>query len=350
MRYLATCLLILAALAIGCSHEDPTRPTANSTDYSATSQLDPALTAAELVAVSGWERDPEVAVPDRAGTFDDKCLGFISDYTREELPGNVAHYSYTMRVGWGPYDFIKIHRVVKESRPYRPIRTQHAIFLQHGDAVGFVKFLFGVAAPSVPEEHSAAIFLAQNGVDVWGIDQNWVLVPEETAEFGFMQDWGMDNQIANLRQALATARLTRLFTGNGFRKMPLLGYSSGGWLGFSYLNDEAGRPGWQRHVNGFVNADAYFKCGPDNEVGRLLELEAYANFSQSREGAVEAAVRQSVSNVAAEAVRSLDSCMDGLHRKVAQVLSDESCVACGGTGVSSRGGRCVPCGGKGKVP
>lgn len=272
MRCFIASILFLALLVVGCSHDELTQPTQNPTVQPTAPNVDSDATAAAaaIIKLSGWELDPEVALPANATDPDPKCLGFISDPIREELPGNVAHYSYRMRVGWGPHDFIRLHRVVKERRPYRPIRTRHAIFLQHGDAVGFVKFLFGAASPSAPDDHAAAVYLAQHDVDVWGIDQNWVLVPEETADFGFMQDWGMDNQISNLRQALATARLTRLFTGSGYRKMPLLGYSSGGWLGFSYLNDEAGRPGWQRHVNGFVNADAYFKVGPDNEVGRQV--------------------------------------------------------------------------------
>ena len=143
-----------------------------------------------------------------------------------------------------------------------------------------------IAAPSVPDDHAAAIFLAQNDVDVWGIDQNWVLLPEEISDFGFMQDWGMDNQIGNLRQALGVARFTRLFTGNGFSKMHLLGYSSGGWSGFAYLNDEAARPRWQRHVKGFVNADAFFKCGPDNPVGQQINCEDVAFFNEERANGV----------------------------------------------------------------
>jgi len=128
-----------------------------------------------------------------------------------------------------------------------------------------VKFLFGAATPSAPDDHALAIFLAENGVDVWGIDQNWILVPEETTDFGFMENWGFDNQIYNLRTALALARNLRLYTNNEADRMNFLGYSSGGWLGFAYINDEAGRHPSERHVKGFVNADALYKAGPDNQ-------------------------------------------------------------------------------------
>ena len=259
---------VLFLLVIGCQHDPISEPDVPDNGNLSSADLDAELMAGEIMALSGWEYDPEVALPGEMTGGDDKLLGWILDWSREELAGDVAHYSFLIRTGPGEYDRIMVHRVVKEHRPYRPIRTRHNIFLQHGDAVGFVKFLYGPAAPSVPDDHAAAIYLAQNDVDVWGIDQNWVLVPGETSDFSFMQDWGLDNQIANLRTGLAVARFTRLFTGNGFRKMNLLGYSSGGMTGYAYLNDEATMPRGHRHVKGFVCADMLFKFAPEDEVYR----------------------------------------------------------------------------------
>nr|MEE4268072.1 hypothetical protein [Candidatus Krumholzibacteria bacterium] len=125
MRCFIASILFLALLVVGCSHDELTQPTQNPLDQSTPQTVDSDATAAAaaIVQLSGWELDPEVALPESATVSDPKCLGFITDPTREELPGNVAHYSYRMRVGWGPHDFIKLHRVVKERRPYRPIRT-----------------------------------------------------------------------------------------------------------------------------------------------------------------------------------------------------------------------------------
>ncbi len=186
-------------------------------------------------------------------------------------------------MGCGEHDAIRLHRVVKERHPYRPIRTRKNIFLLHGDAVGFVKFLFGPASPHTPDSHALAIYLAQEGVDVWGMDQNWALVPMDTSDFSFMADWGIQNQVDNLRSGLAVARISRLFTGNGFGKMHLLGYSSGVMTGFAYLNEESQRPRWQRHVKGFVPADLAYKLGPEAEEGRLFTCGAADEYRAALE-------------------------------------------------------------------
>lgn len=275
-------LLIITALTllvVGCQHDPITRPPVDSmTADLAPAGFDARLAAAEIVAASGWEVDPAAEFPKQSTESGDKCLGFILDWSREMLLGDIAHYSYLVQVGAGPYDRIMVHRVIKERRPLQPLKTRHAIMLQHGDCVGFGKFLYGKLAPSAPDDHAAAIYLAQNDVDVWGIDQNWVLVPEATTDFGFMQNWGMDNQIANLNAALATARYTRLFTGNGFRKMHLLGYSSGGATGYAYINAEAVIPYGHRHVKGFVCADMLYKYAP--EVDRQFVCQDVALMAQ----------------------------------------------------------------------
>lgn len=284
--FLITIACVVLLLVAGCGRDPVTEPAVPVSSDLATAGFDAELAAAEIMAVSGWELDPEGVMPARLAGRDTKALGCVLDWSREVLVGNIAHYTFLLQVGPGAHDRINVHRVVKERRPLRPIRARDNIFLQHGDAVGFVKFLFGHAAPSVPDDHAIAIDLAQRGIDVWGIDQNWVLVPAETTDFAFMQDWGMDNQIGNLRIALSVARLTRLFSGQGFARMPLLGYSSGGWLGMAYINDEAGRPGFLRHVNGFVLADAYYKTGADNEVGREVNCADYAYFLEERANGV----------------------------------------------------------------
>jgi hypothetical protein len=287
-RRLLLLLFVPVLLAAGCQHDPASSPVAPGDPFSGflTDGIDVQLAAAEIVALSGWDTHPDATLPDRLNDLQTKDFGLILDWSREVVCGDIVHYEWLLQVGPGQYDQIKVHRVVKELIPQRPIRTANAIFLQHGDAVGFVKFMFGQAAPSVPDDHAVAIYLAQNDVDVWGIDQNWVLVPEETTDFGFMQDWGMDNQMSNLRIALAIARHSRSYTANTFNKMHLLGYSSGAWLGFAFLNAEAVIPDRHRHVKGFINADAYYKSGPDNEEGRLLNCDDAAYFAEERANGV----------------------------------------------------------------
>ncbi len=287
-RRLLLLLFVPVLLLAGCQHDPASGPVAPGDPFSGflTDGIDVQLAAAEIVAISGWDTHPDATLPDRLTDLQTKDFGLILDWSREVVCGDIVHYEWLLQVGPGQYDQIKVHRVVKELIPQRPIRTANAIFLQHGDAVGFVKFMFGQAAPSVPDDHAVAIYLAQNDVDVWGIDQNWVLVPEETTDFGFMQNWGMDNQMSNLRIALSIARHSRSYTANSNSKLLLLGYSSGAWLGFSYLNAEAAVPEKHRNVHGFVSVDAYFKTGPDNEIGRQLNCDDAAYFLEERANGV----------------------------------------------------------------
>lgn len=284
MRYvrLAILFLSIAALLAGCQQDPLVEPDLdNSATELANVVIDPERAAAEFMRLGGFEFDQDVALPDRLEGSADKMLHHVMAFDREDLGDGIAHYSATLQVGWGEHDQIVLHRVVKERRPGCPKRAAKNIFLLHGDGVGFVKFLYGPAAPSVDDDHAAAIYLAQNGVDVWGMDQNWVLTPEETADFGFMAEWGMDNQIGNLRTGLAVARFVRLFSGNGFGKMNLLGYSSGGVTGYAYVNDEAGRPACQRHVGGFVVADILYKYAPEDDAVRQF-ICADAEVSAAR--------------------------------------------------------------------
>lgn len=191
--------------------------------------------------------------------------GYVLTSERQVIVGDIVHYSFTVRVGSGPYDVIGIHRVVKENKPGTPIKTKRNIFLQHGDGVGFVKFIFGAAAPSVPDDHAVAVFLAQNDVDVWGIDQAWALVPYGVSDFSFMADWGVGRTIADLRTGLGVARQSRAMTGSGYGKMNLLGYSSGAVLGYAYLDMETQLPPGLRHVGGYIPVDAPLKFNTEYE-------------------------------------------------------------------------------------
>lgn len=266
-RHLLFLLLMITLLVAGCEREPVSAPDPPEAADDLASDLTAELLAGEIMAVSGWSLGSGAEVPEHARDVDPKALTWLRDWSREILVDDIAHYTFLVQLGPSEYDRIRLHRVVRESAPETPIQSPHTIFLQHGDAVGFVKFLFGAAAPSVPDDHAAAVYLAQQDIDVWGIDQNWVLVPVEVDDFAFLQDWGIDNQIANLRLAMAAGRYARYFSGNGFGKMPLLGYSSGGWLVMAYANGEAVIPAYRRHAGGLVIADAYYKTGPDNPEG-----------------------------------------------------------------------------------
>ncbi len=103
-------------------------------------------------------------------------------------------------------------------------------------------FLPGTLSETTPDDFGAAIYWARQGVDVWGIDQAWTLVDAATEDFGFMADWGIDKQSADLGHAVALARMARAFTGHPHDPMNVLGYSSGSATGYALVNAETQLP------------------------------------------------------------------------------------------------------------
>lgn len=250
-KHLLLQLVLVAVLAFaGCSEDRGLAP-ASAPDPAQV--VDPQALAAALVADAGWPVEP--------GGFEATLgCGNVTPVEVENLGGGIVHYSYRLRIGAGPYDAIGLHRVIKESRPGVPIKTRKTVFMQHGDAVAFEgAFLFGSRSANVPDDHSIAYYLAANDVDVWGIDQNWTLVPQTETDFSFMAGWGMQNQVENLDFAVTVARLVRLMTGLGPGKLHLLGYSSGSWTGYAYLNMETQKPAQERNVLGYIPVESAFR-------------------------------------------------------------------------------------------
>lgn len=200
-------------------------------------------------------------------------LATAAEAERRALTGNVAEYTFTLRVGSGPYDEIGIHRIVRETAPNRPARTRDAILLAPGDIWNFrAAFLTGA--------HPLPVYLAENGIDVWGIDYRWTRVPAGETNTAFMKDWGIEQDAADVGAALAVARFTRALTGNGFGRIFLLGWSRGGQIGYAYLNAESQLPRALRQVQGFVPVDIYLKT----DVAQLK------SFACQRQQATEAAL------------------------------------------------------------
>ncbi|HYI09033.1 MAG TPA: hypothetical protein VEK57_08165 [Thermoanaerobaculia bacterium] len=198
---------------------------------------------------------------------------FYSGAERRALTADVAEYTFRVRVGNGPYDEIGIHRVVRESAPNHPVATEKAVFLAPGDIWNFrAAFLTG--------NRPLPVFLAENGVDVWGIDYRWTSVPGDTADTSFMADWGIEQDASDLGFAMSVARFARARTGSGHGKLFLLGWSRGGQIGYAYLNAESQLPDGQRQVQGFIPVDIYLKTD-------VPQLKA---FACAREQATEAAI------------------------------------------------------------
>ncbi len=252
-RLLTLLLATFTLLALSCSELEQPAPLAPTGDASIAG-IDTEGLAWAFVGEAGWEpaitRDPAKTIPSDGGE------SLLWSFQREVIASNVVHYSAIVRTGPGPYDHIGIHRVVKEMRPFRPIRTAKALFLLHGDLKDFEgMWLPGQFSTNLPDDFGLAAYLAQEGVDVWGITQGWNFVPGDMTDYSFYADWGLQKEMDHLSIGLAIARLSRWISGDGLDKMLLLGYSSGSATGYSLLNEESQRPAALRQVKGFIAAD-----------------------------------------------------------------------------------------------
>ena len=170
---------------------------------------------------------------------------------RRVLSGDIAEYTFTLKIGAGPYDAIGVHRIVRETSPGIPAHTARGVLLAHGGIWNFRAAFLGRA-------HPLPVFLAENGVDVWGIDFRWTRVPAG-ADTTIMRTWGIERDASDLGVALNTARHIRALTGSGFDRLFLLGWSLGGEIGYVYLNAESQLPPGQRNVKGYIPVEIYLK-------------------------------------------------------------------------------------------
>ncbi|HEV7671808.1 MAG TPA: hypothetical protein VGS22_25075 [Thermoanaerobaculia bacterium] len=181
-------------------------------------------------------------------------------FSRRALVSGIAEYSLRLRVGAGAREVIGLHRVVKETSPGQPARTAKAIFLAHGDAWGFdAAFLSAVASPAAPDARALPIYLAQRGVDVWGIDFRWTLLPADAPNLAELATWGIETDARDLGIGLVVARGVRLATGQGNRKIHLLGWSRGAQTALVYLSAESQVPAGLRQTRGAVVVDSFIK-------------------------------------------------------------------------------------------
>ncbi len=170
------------------------------------------------------------------------------------IVGDVYESVYTLRTGPVEHDKIRLHRIVREKHG-RPVPAKTAVMLLHGDAWGFdAAFMRGSSSPD-----SLPVYLAAKGVDVWGVDLAWTLVPDDTDNFDFMADWGLQHDVDDLSRALGFARAVRAATGSGHGALTLGAWSRGGWMGYALLNQETQKPRGQRQVSAFVSMDNFFK-------------------------------------------------------------------------------------------
>ncbi|QRK12453.1 hypothetical protein JQX13_21965 [Archangium violaceum] len=200
---------------------------------------------------------------------------------RRHIVDNVFEHTYRVRVGRGAYDFITLHRVVRETVLGTPMPSPKSVFFVHGDLLGFRgAFLGSAGSVAVPRRQSIAVFLARQGVDVWGIDLRWVHVPASTTNFSFMKNWNLGMHARDVGTGLKLARSTRLFTGSGGGQMVLLGWSRGATVSYAYLNGETQLPAVRRQVSGFIPVDMAYTFAPEDRTERQMACAFHAVLAQ----------------------------------------------------------------------
>jgi hypothetical protein len=282
------------------------------------------LTLPALAAADSRPLAPD-ALQDMAARACQKATGSrtgsaLAGFNRRVLSGDVVEYTLNLRIGAGRYDVIRLHRVVRESEPNRPVRTRESVFLLHGDIWGFRAAFLADPRRNLP------VHLAENGVDVWGMDQRWVRVPASTTSFGFMRDWGISHDIRDLRTGLQVARGVRALSGNGLDRMHLLGWSRGGLIGYAYLNFESQLPRGRRNVEGFIPVDIYLKTNVEEfreAACRRSEVQEAAYAAGQYQNASGTLV-QTIANLATTDTSGASPIFPGLTNDQAALLTGEA--------------------------
>jgi pimeloyl-ACP methyl ester carboxylesterase len=213
-----------------------------------------------------------------------------------QISANVYEFYYRLETGTGKYDHIGIHRVTQVTNG-QPVPSDNAVLLVHGDAWGFDQaFMHGISRRSI------GAYLASQGIDVWGIDLAWTLVPSTQKGFKFMENWGMQHDIDDIERALSFARLVRTQTGGDGGRLALLGWSRGGWLGFALLNQESQQSCGNRQVKGYVPVDLLYKTNSPSSQAFLCSLEAYYD-QQIASGVYNSNGGQQLQDVAEQAIQ-----------------------------------------------
>lgn len=189
---------------------------------------------------------------------------------RTEVAHGVAHYQFEVPLGAGQFDVVRIHRVVRERKPYHPVRTHGAVFMTHGASLTFEAIFLRPGTNDADTQTSVAVYLAANGIDVWGMDFAWTLVPVETTDFSFMQDWGVERDVDHTLAAMSIARLIRGHTRQGFGRMNLLGYSYGVGVAYAAAGRETQQHRFLRDIRGIVPVDQVMKYAAADESSRLV--------------------------------------------------------------------------------
>jgi hypothetical protein len=130
--YIIHVVLAGVLLVVGCSKDNTLAPEEDPLDVTDPS-VQAEMVAQNVLSKSTWPVDQTAVMPSGRQHAEAPLHGRIRNFQRQVISGDIVHYSFRVPVGPGQHDVIGIHRVVKETRPFRPIKTDKAVFFQHGD-------------------------------------------------------------------------------------------------------------------------------------------------------------------------------------------------------------------------
>ena len=144
---------------------------------------------------------------------------------------NLAEYIWQKNASMapnGPYDKIGLHRLVQTG-----ITSKGVVFINPG-TYGYGESLTSNPATdsyTKTENESQAIYWANRGFDVYAIDYRTHFVPAtlNTSQLGFMANWGWDQWISDIKEAVDKAKDT-----SGVSSVFMAGQSFGGRATMNY--------------------------------------------------------------------------------------------------------------------
>lgn len=241
---------------------------------------------------------------------------------RTQLSGSVYQYQAWVKVGPGLHDLIGIHRVVQEQSPWRPVGSARAVMLLPGDASSFGGNFLSKSAP-VPADQALGVYLAQNNVDVWGVDYRWNFVSTLTTDFSFMKNWNTASHLQDIKAAVNVARKARA-TGQGDNgKLFMLGFSRGAQFVYAYAEQQTQLPENQRDLRGIIPMDYAYKFSPQRQDLRdaaQARYQAYqAMYNSGKYGVDDGVKNKALALLAATLPDAPSLLVAGLSNKQAAV-------------------------------
>ncbi|MEM7280036.1 MAG: hypothetical protein AAF438_00195 [Pseudomonadota bacterium] len=181
----------------------------------------------------------------------------------------IRRVQYHFKVGEGQFDTITVHRVMTVKNK----RRTRSLMLLPGTGLDVENvYLPALKSNAVPDDYSPLITFARRGIDAWSADYRGSDLPL-LDDYSFMADWGLETATEDMQLAIRFARLVRLFSGNGYRRMTVGGYSSGVAVAFAVAGKDAVRHRSRRDVNGLVAIDDTFDVGPDDRDAACFQLQ-----------------------------------------------------------------------------